>query len=199
MMLDKMIVREIPCNEVDMEIMEMSDDEDQAVRFACGFVIRAVKKKMAKDKKYAVYVEVLETMHDDVIDSDDFFTYSTEWISLIDRRGLYKVSDEVFLLFRWMETIMRRFLTGRSVNIGKAIAEIMNSDNVLQCWSLICTTLEPEESDILLSKLTELWVTIRGFSYAGNLLEQYKQSAKTSTKKKSLRKSLKLDTEKANS
>ena len=157
------------------------------------------EKKMAKDKKYAVYVEVLETMHDDVIDSDDFFTYSTEWISLIDRGGLYKVSNEVFLLFRWMETIMRRFLTGRSVNIGKAIAEIMNSDNVLQCWSLICTTLEPEESDILLSKLTELWVTIRGFSYAGNLLEQYKQSAKTSTKKKSLRKSLKLDTEKANS
>ena len=51
---------------------------------------------MAKDKKYTVFVEVLETMHDDIIDSDDFLTYSTKWISLIDRGGLYKVSDEVF-------------------------------------------------------------------------------------------------------
>ena len=50
---------------------------------------------------------------------------------------------------------MRKFLTGHRVSIDKAIAEIMNSNNVLQCWSLICTTLEPEDSDILLSKLTE--------------------------------------------
>ena len=51
MMLDKMIVKEIPCNEVDnTEIMEISDDEAQAIRFTCGFVIRAVKKKWPKIK-----------------------------------------------------------------------------------------------------------------------------------------------------
>ena len=56
---------------------------------------------------------------------------------------------------------------------------------------MICNGLE---ADILLTKIAELWVTIRGFSYTGNLLEQHKQSSKATEQKKSLRKSLRLET-----
>ena len=80
-------------------------------------------------------------------------------------------------------------MTGQKIDITKAVEEMVCSEQVLQCWCVICSgqcDLEQDEPEILLSKLAEMWVTIRGFSYTGNLLEQYKQSIKESTKKKSL-------------
>lgn len=87
---------------------------------------------------------------------------------------------------------MRNFLQGhvRNVEISKVIHEIMSYENVLSCWSIICT-LETTKSDKLLSRIAEMWVTLRGFSYVGNLVEQYKASMASSKGKKVLRKTLK--------
>ena len=56
-----------------------------------------------------------------------------------------------------------------------------------------------DESDTLLTEVAKLWITIRGFSYAGNLIERYKQISKSKFGKKSLRKSLWLENEKITS
>ena len=97
MMLDKMIVEETSLKETDV-VVEMSDDEDQTIWYTCGFVVRRLKKKLSSNEKY---VEVLESMHDDEVDADNFLTYTREWTSLIDHGGIYKVSDEAFLLNGW--------------------------------------------------------------------------------------------------
>ena len=52
-----------------------------------------------------------------------------------------------------------------------------------------------EESVELLRDIVELWLTIRGFSIAGQWMEIYKKcSSKTTKKSKSLRKTLKQGT-----
>ena len=58
-----------------------------------------------------------------------------------------------------------------------AITKI-SSEQVISCWSQICCCLEDingTKSDKLLFLLAELWVTICGFSYVSNLVEQYKK------------------------
>lgn len=85
-----------------------------------------------------------------------------------------------------MELSIRKHLQikDRKVDIEKAVDEIMTCEEVLSCWSLICS-LETAKSDKLLLRLAEKWVTLRGFSY---VVEQYKQHSKG----KSLRKTLKM-------
>ena len=108
--------------------------------------------------------------------------YTKEWLCRVNQGGLYEVSNETFLLFQWMELTLRKFLTGHDIDIQKAVLEIMNSDKVLSYWSIISNDLDAEDSDILLSKIANLWIVVRGFSYTGSLLEQYKQTVKESTK-----------------
>ena len=131
------------------------------------------------------YIEVLNTMYnaEDDVDADNFMEYTKEWITKVDRGGLYKVSDETFLLFKAMELTIRKFLQGKKINVTTATDKILSSDNILVYWTLICYSLSQEDSDTLLHKIAELWITIRGFSYANNLLEQYKQSAKALPRK----------------
>ena len=197
-LLDDMIIQMIPHKEkeIDDAVIELSTDEEEAIRYTCGYVVRTLKKKLAKQTHY---IEILDAMHpdnEDDDDSDDFLTYTTNWIARVDRGGLYKVNDETFLLIRWMELTMRKCMCGKSIDICLAISNILSSENVLSCWNLICHNLTDDKSDILLTKIAELWVTIRGFSYAGNLIEQYKQITKSKFGKKSLRKSLRLENEK---
>ena len=67
----------------------------------------------------------------------------------------------------------------------------VNDDNVLFYWSLAGQDENDKSCQCCLLKLVEKWVTIRGFSFAKNLLELYKQEEKKSTgKEKSLRSKL---------
>jgi len=62
--------------------------------------------------------------------------------------------------------------------------EIVDDDNVHFQWCLILTVIEDATaSQELLVLVVELWLTIRGFSYAAAYLEFYKQQTKFTIKK----------------
>ena len=122
--------------------------------------------------------------------SDDYLEYTKQWITRIDRGGLFRVNDETFLMFHWMEVETRKFLYRQGVDISKAVEAILSSEQVLSCWSLICN-LQTEKSDKLLIDIAQKWITLRGYSYTGNLIEQYKVHFTSSKGKKGLRKTLK--------
>lgn len=190
--LETLITKLVSQDTTDDMVSELTSDEEQAVRYTAGYIVKSLKKKFSAVPQY---MEILNSMHEDDDDEmgDDFLSYTKEWISRVDRGGLHKVNDETFLLFQWMELRIRKFLKGCSIDIDGAISEIISSDNVMACWSLIASSLEDDDdSDCLLRKVAEKWITVRGFSYAGNLVEQYKQIIKESTKKKSLRKTLNI-------
>ena len=52
---------------------------------------------------------------------------------------------------------------------------------------MIAFELDEDVSQNLLRSIIQLWVTIRGFSYAGALVEQYKRACGSLKRKKSLR------------
>ena len=71
---------------------------------------------------------------------------------------------------------------------------IMACEDIQFYWLIVTADFEVDEDEVqstLLSMIVELYLTIRGFSFASNWIEQYKQSPKESTQKsKSLRKNL---------
>lgn len=67
----------------------------------------------------------------------------------------------------------------------------MDNDEVLFQWCMLTTGVSDSDGALVLEILVKLWVTIRGFSFAGAWLKQFKQrKKKTLQKSKALRKDL---------
>ena len=124
--------------------------------------------------------------------------YTTNWISTVNRGGLFEVNDMTFLLFREIEDNVRdklkcRLQSSSSSNCQneEIISSAIGDENIQFYWALLSTDDE-QDSMSLLRELIELWLTIRGHSIAGQWLEIYKNSqSKTTKKSKSLHKILK--------
>ena len=56
-------------------------------------------------------------------------------------------------------------------------------EDVLFFWRILSAEWEEEDEQALLSMVIELWITIRGFSFARSFLEMYKQANKKSVQK----------------
>ena len=53
-----------------------------------------------------------------------------------------------------------------------------SNDKVLFHWCMLTAESEDEDAQVVLEMLINLWITIRGFSFAGSWLEMYKQEKK---------------------
>lgn len=92
---------------------------------------------------------------------------------------------------------MRQYLpqlssTKHGINVEEVIDFILQDNEVQLSWITLAADLSEEDSFKLSRSIVRLWVTIRGFSYASTLVEQYKKTQRCSQKKKkSLRTELK--------
>ena len=73
------------------------------------------------------------------------------------------------------------------------VTNVIYDDNKVQYfWSMMSfIDIDEESSERLLKDIIRLWITVRGFSYASSIVEDYKRSCGALKHKKSLRKVLK--------
>lgn len=148
----------------------------------------AIKKLRDKD----IDVEFL-------VDSDKEYleSQSSEWINAIDRGGLLHITDSCFQLFLAIETVTSQEMKPTAAVMDdpfcKHINNLITSDSdVLFCWTLI--TGEESLKEVILYEIAQLWVTIRGFSFAKSIVEKYRVATKKRTaKSKGLRTKLFTD------
>ena len=75
------------------------------------------------------------------------------------------------------------------MNRDEVVKHIEKDEQVLLYWSALAT---PDAFDqALLRQVVQLWVTIRGYSYASALVEEYKKSCGALKRKRAHRKDLK--------
>ena len=186
------------------EHLELTKDECNILRYACGYVAMKLQLKFLKQpgNKAAVFVECLDHMEVEGSTSS-LLSYTREWVDKINRGGLFDVSDEAYYLFVAIELSMRKKLMNhlkRSITLpesveGKsAIVEFVTGDSDVQFhWLILSVDIEDEQdSDELLKRIVELWLNIRGFSISKGWMEDYKAIVcETTKRKKSLRKGLK--------
>ena len=71
------------------------------------------------------------------------------------------------------------------------INEVTSNSGIQFYWSVIEDGLDDDVSQKLLAEGVQLWLSIREFSIAGAFVEQYKRTAKQTTKKSGLHMELK--------
>lgn len=153
---------------VDDQSISISYEEENAIRYMAGYVIRKLNKK--QDSVDCLIEKNKDSMAE---------TSSSEWVNLIDRGGLVHVTKECFQLFLSIESITRHHMSTANL---KSMDEdfrrhlknmVVTNDDVLFSWTL--TDAIKEE---VLSEIVKLWLNIRGFSFAKSIMEQYKQESK---------------------
>ena len=111
---------------------------------------------------------------------------------LLARGGLIHVNNMMYQLHVALELALhRRLCNGTPPNFEDAPNELCQDESVLYYLSMMVSVdCKEEEREVLLPMITNLWVTIRGFSYAGAWMEKYKASHHKYVRKKCIRKQL---------
>ena len=180
--------------------VELTSDELNAMRYACGYVARALLKKYETrhGEAYSQYVQCLGDMAVEG-EGDDVLSYTRKWFDLVNRGGLFPLNESTFTLFIAIESRVRVILPQHVIGHSDketfrraVINQVVQDENVQFRWSLLSQDInKPEDAETLLTEIVTLWVTIRGFSVCASWMEEYKKiTGKTTKKSAALRKSV---------
>ena len=126
------------------------------------------------------------------VDGDEMHDDSDDWMDSINRGGLKRITQMVYLFFTSIELALRCYLDGQdqpSLSVMKA--KIIEDEGVQSSWSTIAVDWEEDTATLLLNMIVDTWVKIRGHSTARAWLESYKlQQKKSVQKSKGIRKQL---------
>lgn len=185
------------CSRTD-EVAPISDQEGNALRYAAGYVCRHLRKKIERgshELKEELILCLMALVKDR--NSEEYGT-NEEWTKMMDRGGLWHVKETTYALFLSIEEEIRNHLITLVTPAPESKCEILkkvtNSDDVQFYWLITTADFEIDDKqthETLLQMIVELYLTIRGFSYASIWMEKFKQSTKKSTQRsKSLRRDL---------
>ena len=169
----------------DSESAELTENDLNALRYAAGYVPCKLRQKYRKPTCKHPNCKAFLVCLDKMIESsqeeseDSYLEYTKRWIRAVDRGGLFRINDEVYVLFYEIKKKVRQFLVkliGQTSQLHKEeiIKEIVTDDDVRFFWSMISVDIDQHVGEKL-TQIVQLWVTIRGFSAAGAFIEQYKQ------------------------
>ena len=88
---------------------ELTAYEKNALRYAAGYVVHAIKEKIKKGKD--PMREAILYGLSDMIQSDDVCDLSKTWLNAIDRGGLIRINHTTFKMFHAIEMELRQHLT----------------------------------------------------------------------------------------
>ena len=167
-------------------------EEKNGIRYAAGWVTRALKKKLPKSS-LPQRKDLQLCLWDLLDDGDEGAHESKEWVEMVDRGGLCRVNNLTYEVFLMMEKTLRNIVGSRAVPCIPAdcTERIKKDEDVQFVWCMMCSEWEKQSADILLEMIVNEWTKIRGFSYASAWVEQYKsEQRKTIQKTKGVRKQL---------
>ena len=102
------------CAATSSQSLELRSDELNALRYACGYVPYALLKRYEKRSsiKYEEFIECLGEMAlRSEVGSEDFLSYTREWLEKVNRGGLFPLNDETFVFVcHWRKRFGSSFL-----------------------------------------------------------------------------------------
>ena len=165
---------------------KLNFEEVNGLRYAAGYIPRALKKKITKsqhkikDDLLLCLQELLQEEDVDINAVDE----SEEWVRLLDRGGLNHVTQNMYLLLVEMEYVIRVVLKESLEGYKQRAYDAIKSSERVHCyWMPISEEWDCEESEVLFKMIVDFWVTMRGFSFSSDWVELYKIANKKSVQK----------------
>ena len=131
--------------------------EMNALRYAAGYIPRALQKKLQKSA-HPLKEELQLCMLDLLDDGDEENGTADDWLNLIDRGGLKHVNEGTFQAILAMELELRKHLRPQQPpNFVHEVTEhILKNEDVLFHWSLVASDWEDEETKALLELVLKM-------------------------------------------
>ena len=102
--------------------IHLTNEEQQIVYYVAGYIVFTLRKKYkkiesgGKNQVASAAVEFLDSLRitgDTSIKAHSFLDFTRKWIDIVNRGGLIKVNDDMFIFVRHVENVVRKVL-----NIG---------------------------------------------------------------------------------
>ena len=163
------------------ECDELTFEEENAIRYIGGYVVRKLREQpnCAKFKSLLNELVCEDDQHNDPSDCQNENDPSAMWTKTIDRGGLVKITNEAYKILQAIECCLRRYMNVKKIpqmdeEYKRYVMKMVTNDDVLFHW---CTAGfgSDEENEECLYHIVNKWITIRGFSFASSLMEMYKQ------------------------
>ena len=140
-------------------------EEINSLMYSAGYVPRAIKTKLQKEKTSPLMKDLL-IYFDDMIDSEGVINNgSRDWLELVNRGGLTCINGLTFELFLAIELELRshfQVLQQEDI-IEPATSAIKSNEDVLFFWAILSAGWDETSATNLLDRIIHLWITIRGF------------------------------------
>lgn len=178
------------------DIEPLTDNEGNALRYTAGYICRQLRKQLERSNDEMKEELILCLMEMTTSKDSDVLNTNEEWTLKVDRGGLWYVKNTTYLLFVAIEEEVRKclkqLLTG-SGHKSTIIKRVVDSEEVQFYWVIVQADFDvgDDETYQMLRKIVELFLTVRGYSYASSLMEKHKQAtAKGTQRAKALRREL---------
>ena len=141
--------------------IELTTDELNVLRYACGYVARVILKKYEK-KSGEVASQYIQCLGDMAVEGEgeDLQEYTKKWFEIVNRGGLYPLNDETFRFFVQIEKKVKVLLPKHAVTVSdkdtfkdSVVDKIVEDEDVDFTWTLISQDIyNPDDSEALLLK-----------------------------------------------
>ena len=169
----------------------MAADEENALRYASGFVAFKLLRKYAQqtgpDPEAEAVAECLPQM---AVPGklSSYYDYTTEWLEKVDRGELFCINNKTYWFFKQLEVLTRFHLLNPSAQEPRrsidGVSDIKTDEDLLFCWYMLAVYVSAEWADKLLTDTVTLWLPITGHSMATELLKEFKEANYILTRKK---------------
>ena len=88
------------------EQLDLSCEEENSLRYAAGYVCRAMKNKLGTNDS-----NMMECINDLIDDEEASLDPSTEWTKLASHGWLLHIKDTTYDVFHAIELVVRQFFT----------------------------------------------------------------------------------------
>ena len=180
---------------------ELTKEEQEVVSYVAGYMIFSLKRKYKKlqtsssSKEIAVaalqLLQSLETKGNSEFKSNSFLDFTHKWVEKVNRGGLVRVNDNMFIFVRRIENVVRQVLNIKFMKIykGEDLRDILQkelekSSLIDLGWDSLSRLLPNRDlAAVLKRQLICKWVDIRARSFVNCYVQLVKRKLVRVSKK----------------
>ena len=182
-----------------LNTVTLNKSEEQALRYACGYIPYSLTKHFRKFPKNEFAVATVSAMQKwhcnseiesknsketDSATESSFMAYTKTWIDLINRGKLFEVSDETYRFFHAAEVVVKDYLNVKRLKklskVDSVKDELMKlllkNRAVLLTWSVLTEKVNEQVADKLKERVLKKFVDMRCSSFCSVYLTCKKMS-----------------------